>query len=109
MAATIERLKLRLGIPAADTSQDTLLEDILETAAIAVMSCRYPYLDSDKWPDPGPMLEEKELLVAMDLYNKMGAEGQLSHSENGISRSYQSSWISKDLLADIVPVCGVIR
>ena len=102
----LQRLKLRLGISSDDTSQDDLLEDILTTSYIAVMSRRYPYLDFNHWPDTDPCLEEKELLVAMDLYNKMGAEGQLSHSENGISRSYQSSWISKDLLADIVPVCG---
>ena len=33
--------------------------------------------------------------VALDLYNKTGAEGQIGHTENSISRTWESSWISE--------------
>lgn len=36
-------------------------------------------------------------MACVDVYSKAGAEGQLSHSENGISRSYDSSWISPSI------------
>lgn len=45
---------------------------------------------------------------AIDLYNRTGAEGQVSHSENGISRVWGAEWISKELLNEVVPMCGVI-
>lgn len=38
-------------------------------------------------------------IACVDIYAKIGAEGQKSHSENGTSRSYDSAWITFDLLA----------
>lgn len=39
------------------------------------------------------------VMACIDVYSKAGAEGQISHSENGISRAYKNSWISFDLLS----------
>jgi hypothetical protein len=36
-------------------------------------------------------------MACVDVYAKSGAEGQKSHSENGVSRSYDSSWISASI------------
>ena len=36
-------------------------------------------------------------MACVDVYAKAGAEGQKSHSENGISRTYDSSWISPSI------------
>ena len=33
----------------------------------------------------------KQIEIAVYLYNKQGAEGQTAHSENGISRTYESA------------------
>ena len=38
-------------------------------------------------------------MACVDIYAKVGAEGQTSHGENGISRSYQSSWITFDIVS----------
>lgn len=38
-------------------------------------------------------------MACVDIYAKAGAEGQKSHSENNISRSYDSSWITFDLIS----------
>lgn len=37
----------------------------------------------------------------VDVYAKAGAEGQTAHSENSVSRSYKSAWISPELLRDL--------
>ena len=54
------------------------------------------------------MVESKYLItqikMAVEMYNKRGAEGQTSHIENGISRSYEKADISPSLLAQITPV-----
>ena len=33
-------------------------------------------------------------MACVEVYARAGAEGQISHSENNISRTYDSSWIS---------------
>ena len=97
----LARLKLRTGEP-----DEAILEDCLESARSAIMARRYPY---QEWPDE---LESRYLDLqfrcAMDLYNRIGGEGELSHSENGISRSYESSWISESLLQEVTPVAKVV-
>ena len=95
------RLKRRTGEP-----DEAILEDCLESAKSAILARRYPY---GEWPDE---LESRYLDLqfrcAMDLYNRIGAEGELSHSENGISRSYESSWISESLLQEVTPIAKVV-
>lgn len=101
MRDNLSRLKLRTG-----EADDSILEDCLESAKSAIMSRRYPY---QEWPDE---LESRYLDLqfrcAMDLYNRIGAEGELSHSENGISRGYESSWISESLLQEVTPMTKVV-
>ena len=36
-------------------------------------------------------------MACVEIYSKAGAEGQKSHNENGVSRSYDSSWISPSI------------
>ena len=97
----LDRLKLRTGEP-----NEAILIDCLESAKSAIMARRYPY---QEWPDE---LESRYLDLqfrcAMDLYNRIGAENEIAHSENGISRSYESSWISESLLQEVTPVAKVV-
>lgn len=97
----LDRLKLRTG-----ETDEALLLDCLESAKSAIMARRYPY---EEWPEE---LESRYLDLqfrcAMDLYNKIGAEGETSHSENGVDRGYESSWISESLLREVTPVVKVV-
>lgn len=97
----LDRLKLRTG-----EKDEALLLDCLESAKSAILSRRYPY---GEWPEE---LESRYLDLqfrcAIDLYNKIGAEGETSHSENGVSRGYESSWISESLLQEVTPVVKVV-
>lgn len=49
----------------------------------------------------------KQCQIAAYLVNKQGAEGQIGHSENGISRTYECADIPESMLRDIVPFAGV--
>lgn len=42
--------------------------------------------------------------IAIELYNKRGAEGEVGHGENGISRSYEKADVSDSLLSKITPM-----
>lgn len=68
--------------------------------------------------DPFQMKEKSDLLetyggvqtrIAAVWLNKRGADGQLSHSENGISRSYESGDIPSSILQELTPICGVVK
>lgn len=93
----LERMKLRTG-----ESNIAVLRDCLDSARAAIMARRYPY---GEWPDE---LESRYLdlqyRIAIDLYNKTGAEGQTGHTENSISRTWESSWISESLLQEVTPL-----
>ena len=98
----LERLKLRTNEP-----NEAILEDCLESAKSAILARRHPVTT---WPEVMPeQYLDLQFRIAMDLYNKIGAEGQISHSENGISRTWGSSWISEQLLQEITPLVGVPR
>lgn len=96
----LQRMKLRTN----ETNEDILL-DCLESAKAAIQSRRYPFGDA---PDElEPQYEDLQFRCAVDIYNKAGAEGQLGHTENGISRSYEAAWISTQLLQEVTPYAGV--
>lgn len=95
----LERLKLRTG----EGNEDILL-DCLESAKAAILSRRFPFGGSNELE---PQYEDLQFRCALDIYNKAGAEGQLGHTENGISRSYEAAWISTQLLLEVTPYCGV--
>lgn len=46
--------------------------------------------------------------IAVYLLNKRGAEGQTGHTENGISRSYESGDVPASMLRQVVPMAGVL-
>ena len=42
-----------------------------------------------------------QIQIAIDLFNKRGAEGQTGHSENGIGRTFESADVSPSLLNQV--------
>lgn len=98
----LERLKIRIP----EEPNEAVLEDVLESAKSIYLNLRFPY---GQYPDEIEVrYADWVLRAAVELYNKQGAEGEISHSENGISRSYESSWLSTQLIKEIVPMCGIV-
>jgi len=68
----------------------------LDSAKDVICEIRYTdYVESN--------FERTQIKIAIELYNKRGAEGQTEHGENGIERKYENSGISKSLLNEITP------
>jgi hypothetical protein len=98
----LERLKIRI----TENVSDEELEDILESAKAVILSRRFPFGDYPE--DIEPRYKDLQIRIAVEMFNKRGAEGETSHSENGISRSYASANVSEDLLREITPKAGVV-
>ena len=101
----IERLQVR--IPDASEAE---LNDVLESAKDAILSRCFVSVENTSEEDKAHALavhKEKVLSAAVVIYNMRGVEGQTSHSENGVSRSYAGSEGLKPILERIVPRCYV--
>ena len=98
--------KLKRGI-LPDTDTDEVLMDTLESAGALILNRMYPFGYPDGTVVPS-RYERIQIQLAAELYSKRGAEGQTSHSENGISRSYESADVPESLLGAVTPMIGVI-
>lgn len=75
----------------------------INIAGELVLNRRYPFgYAGEEVPS---RYENIQIQIALDLYNRRGAEGQIVHTENGISRTWASDHISSSLLKLITPVC----
>jgi transposase len=88
---SLERLKVKLGIN--DTTQDTLLNILLEDAEQTL-------LDLTNQETLPAQLESTQEDIAILSYNKIGNEGESSRGEGGISRSFEKD-LSEPILKKI--------
>lgn len=96
---------LKAMVGSSDT--DEVLSTYLKIAERKILAKAYPYNeDIDEVPSKYQFLQCE---VAAYLLNKRGAEGQIQHSENGISRIYENADVPESLLKVVVPNCGIIR
>lgn len=90
-----------------DTASTDLLIFLLDQAAGIVLNKRYPFGPPDGATVP-IAYEHIQLQIAVELFSKMGAEGQTRHDENGVSRTWEAGDVSPSLLKRIVPVVGSV-
>lgn len=95
----IERLKIR-----TEESDTRILYELLESAENIIISRRFPFGGENTTFEE--RYRDLKIRIAEDMYNRLGASGQLSHSENGIDRKWSSEWVSEQLLNEIIPKVG---
>lgn len=78
----------------------------LTIAGSAIINKAYPFRD-DIETVPAKY-HAVQLEIASYLINKSGAEGETSHSENGITRAYESGSIPDSMLKQVIPHGKVI-
>lgn len=105
MTQTEKLTLLKAMVGSSDT--DDVLFAYLDIAGSKIINRAYPYGAED--PTVPPRYDFLQCEIAAYLLNKRGAEGQTSHSENGISRSYESADVPESLMGAITPMVGVLR
>lgn len=100
----IEKLKVLIS---PDTASDILLSCLLEQSEGIILNRRYPF-GSPEGVRLSPLHEQIQIRIAVELFSKMGAEGQTEHAENGITRKWEAGDVSPSLLRQIIPVCGSV-
>jgi len=100
----VEADRTTLKILVNDTTLDnTVLDAYLTQANYKILNRRYPFNTSTEKAACAMPEEYKPLWyeLAATLISKRGAEGESSHNENGVSRSYRSE---TTILADVIPM-----
>ena len=100
-----EKLELLKAMVGESDSEEVLLA-YLNIAGSKIINRAYPY-DSEVTEVP-TRYEFLQCEIAAYLLNKRGAEGQISHSENGISRTYGSADVPEAMLSAVTPTVGVL-
>ena len=84
---------------------DEILTSYLTLAGHKIINRAYPYDDTvTEVPRRYGVLQCE---IATYLLNKRGSEGEISHSENGISRTYENADVPDSMLSDVIPHCGL--
>lgn len=96
-------IALRAMIDSSDG--DEVLSIYLKLAGRKIIARAFPY-DPDVTEVPA-QYDTLQCEIAAYMLNKRGAEGQTSHSENGISRSYENADIPSSMLKVVTPHCGI--
>lgn len=97
-----------------EESQDSFLLTLIEDATEEVLSRVYPNgfttSESKKKAHDSVMLnyETKIRRIAEYHYDKQGAEGETSHSENGKSVSYENSGTPESYFRGIIPISTIV-
>ena len=83
------------------TTTDDLSGDVVTETTEETVTVTETYIE--------PRYEDLQYRISLDLYNKQGAEGETVHKENGIDRTFESSWISDQLLSEVTPLAGAVN
>ena len=88
------------------SDSDEVLSTYLTLAADKIIAKAYPYkTDVSEVPS---QYEYLQIEIAAYMMNKRGAEGQVTHTENGLQRQYENADVPYSMLRTITPFCGSI-
>lgn len=79
----------------------------LEIAKGAVVAHLWPYRDDAEWADVPERHHARTVEIAVYLVNRRGSEGETSHQESGVNRSYESAGIPRSYFSGMPSHVGV--
>ena len=99
-------LRVMIGQTNEGDWTDDVLISYLAIAGRKIINRAYPY--DDTVTEVPRRYSYLQCEIATYLLNKRGAEGETSHNENGINRTYENADGPDSMLSDVIPYCGVI-
>lgn len=101
----ITMVKKLFGIKADGTElTDAEVTPFLTVAESIVLNRYDPYSDTDVMPRKYDVLQCR---IANFMLVKQGAEGEIQHTENGVTCIYGQADIPEELMREITPKAGV--
>jgi len=104
---TDEEMVASIKALVGDSRFDAFVPHYLDIAKGVVVSHMWPFDDAKGWEDVPEKHHAQTVEIAVYLVNRRGAEGETSHSESGVSRSYESAGVPVSFLRGITSHVGV--
>jgi len=102
-----ERIEYDENIFTDNETYEKVLNRLLDDSKYVALSLRFPYKDYSDIELP-TKYDNWQLRCCEEIYNGIGTEGIKSYSENGLSWTRDSGYISYDLRGEIEPMVGYI-
>ena len=102
----LSMLRVMVGQPNEGDWSDDVLVSYLAIAGQKIINRAYPY--DDTVTEVPRRYGYLQCDIANYLLNRRGSEGQTSHSENGVNRSYESADVPESMLSEVTPHVGVL-
>lgn len=102
-----EKVAQLQALMANDAAGAEVLEPFVQEAGYIVLGRLYPFGYEDGMEVPA-RYEHIQVRIALELYSRRGAEGETSHTENGVQRVYETGELSASLLKQITPLCASV-
>ena len=100
-------LRVMVGQPVTDENwSDNVLLSYLKLAGEKIINRAYPY--DDTVTEVPRRYGALQCEIESYLLNKRGAEGQTSHSENGVNRTYENADVPESLMSNVTPFIEVM-
>lgn len=103
-----DRIEYDANIFVDNTTYENVLNRLLEDSKYIALSLRFPYKDFSNIELP-TKYNNWQLRCCEELYNAIGNQGIKSYSENGLSWTRDSGYISNELRSEIEPMVGYIE
>ena len=102
-----ERIEYDELIFTDNETYEKVLNRLLDDSKYIALSLRYPYEDYSELELPNKY-KNWQLRCCEEIYQGIGTQGLKSYSENGLSWTRDSGYISNELANEIEPVVGYI-
>ena len=96
----LEITKTLIGINHSE--EDDLIEVLLLSAKEIILRREYPFRDNYE-VTISSKYDMLQCQIAVVLYNKRGAEGEVRHTELNTDRTYEGAGVPESLLSQITP------
>lgn len=103
-----ERIEYSENIFGDEDTYENVLNRLLEDSKYIALSIRYPYKDFSNMELPNKY-KNWQLRCCQEIYQGIGTEGIKSYSENGLSWTRDSGYISYELRNEIESMVGYIQ
>ena len=101
------RIEYDVNVFTDNATYEAVLTRLLEDSKYIALSLRFPYKDFSDMELP-TKYNNWQLRCCEELYNAIGNQGIKSYSENGLSWTRDSGYISNELRNEIEPIVGYI-
>lgn len=108
MTADEKLFRLKVLLKITDIAQDAELSVLLDFVKDEILGWMYSGAIPTDVTDVPPQYESTQVMACVFAYGQSGADGQLTHSENGISRSWKHEDVVEYVRSRVAPFVRVV-